>query len=63
MHRCHPNHLVYKLITSNDNDNESGFVISHSERDSQLKDSHEAAQKCHIFFWMELKIYTVLIMI
>ena len=35
---CHPNLLMYKLLTSIGDDYESGFVRNQGNRDSQLKD-------------------------
>ena len=34
---CHLNLLMYKLLTSTDDENESGFVRNQGNRDSQLK--------------------------
>ena len=34
---CHPNLLVYKLLTSTDDEYESGFVRNQGNRDVQLK--------------------------
>ena len=34
---CHPNLLMYKLLTSTDDGYESGFVRNQGNRDSQLK--------------------------
>ena len=41
---CHPNLLMYKLLTSTDDEYESGFVKNQGNRDSQLKGDHIAAQ-------------------
>ena len=40
---CHPNVLMYKLITSTDDEHESGFVRNQGHRDSQLKGDYIAA--------------------
>ena len=40
---CHPNLLMYKLLTSTVYEHESGFVRNQGNRDSQLKDDHIAA--------------------
>ena len=40
---CHPNLLMYKLLTSTDDEYESGFVRNQGNRDSQLKGDHIAA--------------------
>ena len=44
---CHPNLLMYKLLTSTDDEYESGFVKNQGNRDSQLKGDHIAAQRGH----------------
>ena len=41
---CHPDLLMYKLLTSTDDEYESGFVRNQGNRDSQLKGDHTAAQ-------------------
>ena len=41
---CHPNLLMYKLLTSIGDEDESGFVRNQGNRDSQLKSDHFAAQ-------------------
>ena len=46
---CHPNLLIYKLLTSTDDDNESGFVRNQGNRDSQLKGDHAAAERGHMY--------------
>ena len=40
---CHPNLLMYKLLTSTDDEYESSFVGNQGNRDSQLKGDHIAA--------------------
>ena len=40
---CHPDLLIYRLLTSTDDDNNSGFVRNQGNRDSQLKGDHVAA--------------------
>ena len=42
---CHPNLLMYKLLTSTVDEYESGFVRNQGNRDSQLKGDHIAAQR------------------
>ena len=42
---CHPNLLMYKLLTSTDDEYESGFVRNQCNRDSQLKGDHIAAHR------------------
>ena len=46
---CHPNLLMYKLLTSTDDEYESGFVRNQGNRDSQLKSDHIAAQRGHMY--------------
>ena len=41
---CHPNLLMYMLLTSTGDEYESGFVRNQGNRDSQLKSDHIAAQ-------------------
>ena len=41
---CHPNLLIYKLLTVFGDEYESGFVRNQGNRDSQLKGDHIAAQ-------------------
>ena len=38
--QCHPNLLMYKLLTSIGDEYESGFVRNPGKRDSQLKVHH-----------------------
>ena len=45
---CHPNLLMYKLLTSTVDEYESGFVRNQGNRDSQLKGDHIAAQRGHL---------------
>ena len=46
---CHPNLLMHKLLTSTDNEYESGFVRNQGYRDSQLKGDHIAAERGHMY--------------
>ena len=46
---CHPKLLMYKLLTSTDDEYESGFVRNPGNRDSQLKVDHAAAQIGHMY--------------
>ena len=39
---CHPNLLMYKLLTSTVDEYECGFVRNQGDRDGQLKDDHIA---------------------
>ena len=54
---CHPNLLMYKLLTSTDDEYESGFVKNQGNRDSQLKGDHIAAQRGHIYIYIYIYIY------
>ena len=51
---CHPNLLMYKLLTSNGDENESGFVRNHGNRDSLLKADHMAAQRGHMYMMIRM---------
>ena len=51
---CHPNLLMYKLLTSTDDEYESGFVRSQGNRDSQLKGDHIAAQRGHMYMMIKM---------
>ena len=48
---CHPNLLMYKLLTSTANENESGFVRN---RGSKLKGDHAAAQIGHMYMMVKM---------
>ena len=41
---CHPNLLMYKLLTSTDDEYESGVIRNINNRDSPLKNDHIAAE-------------------
>ena len=41
---CHPNLLMYKLLTSTDDEYESSFVRNQGKRDSQFNCDHIAAE-------------------
>ena len=51
---CHPNLLMYKLLTSTDDEYESGFVRNQGNRDSQLKGDHIAAKRGHMFMMIKM---------
>ena len=51
---CHPNLLMYKLLTSTDDEYESGFVKIQGEGDSQLKGDHIAAQRGHMYMMIKM---------
>ena len=45
---------MYKLLTSTDDEYESGFVRNQDNRDSQLKGDHIAAQRGHMYMMIEM---------
>ena len=51
---CHPNLLMYKLITSIDDEYESGFVGNQGNRDSQFKSDYIAAQRGHMYMMIKM---------
>ena len=51
---CHPNLLMYKLLTSTDDEYESGFNKNQGNRDSQLKGDHIAAQRGHMYMMIKM---------
>ena len=51
---CHPNLLMYKLLTSTDDEYESGFVKNQGNRDSQLKGDHIAAQRGQMYMMIKM---------
>ena len=51
---CHPNLLMYKLLTSTVDYNESGFVRNQGNRDSQLKGDHIAAERGHMYMMITM---------
>ena len=51
---CHPNLLMYKLLTSTDDEHESGFVRNQGNRDSQLKGDHIAAKRGHMYVMIKM---------
>ena len=51
---CHPNLLMYKLLTSTDDEYESGFVRNQGNRDSQLKGDHIAAQRALMYMMIKM---------
>ena len=46
--------LMYKLLTSTGDENESGFVGNQGNRDSQLKGDHIAAQRAHMYMMIKM---------
>ena len=51
---CHSNLLMYKLLTSTDDEYESGFVRNQGNRDSQLKGDHIAAERGHMYMMTKM---------
>ena len=51
---CHPNLLMYKLLTSTDDEYESGFVRNQGNRDSQLKDDHIVEERGHMYMMIKM---------
>ena len=51
---CHPNLLMYKLLTSIGDEYESGFVRNQGNRDSQLKGDHIAAKRDHMYMMIKM---------
>ena len=51
---CHPNLLMYMLLTSTDDQHESGFVRNQGNRDSQLKGDHAAAERGHMYMMAKM---------
>ena len=51
---CHPNLLMYKILTSTDDEYESGFVRNQGNRDSQLKGDHIAEERGHMYMMIKM---------
>ena len=51
---CQPNLLMYKLLTSTDDEYESGFVRNLDNRDSQIKGDHAAAERGHMYLMVKM---------
>ena len=51
---CHPNLLMYNLLTSTDDEYESGFVRNQGNRDSQLKGDYIAAERGHMYMMIKM---------
>ena len=52
---CHPNLLMYKLLTSTDDEYESGLVRNIDNRNSQLKGDHVAAERGHMYMMVKMR--------
>ena len=51
---CHPNLLRHKLLTSTDDEYESGFVRDQGNRDSQLEIDYIAAERGHMYMMIKI---------
>ena len=51
---CHPSLLIYKLLTSTNDEYESDFVRNQGNRDSQLKNDHIAAERGHMYMMINM---------
>ena len=51
---CHPNLLMYKLLTSTDDEYERDFVRKQGNRDSQLKSDQIAAERGHMYMMVKM---------
>ena len=51
---CHPNLLMYKLLTSIGDEYESGFVRNQGNGDSQLKGDHAAVERGHMYMMVKM---------
>ena len=49
-----PNLLMYKLLTSTDDEYESGFVRNQGNRDSQVRGDHAAAERGHMYMMVKM---------
>ena len=52
---CHRNLLMYKLLTSSDDENESGFVTNIDNTNSQLKGDHVATERSHMYIMVKMR--------
>ena len=51
---CQTNLLMYKLLTSTDDEYESDFVRNLGNRDSQIKGDHAAAERGHMYIMVKM---------
>ena len=51
---CHPNLLMYKLLSSTGDEYESGFVRNQGNRDIELKGEHAAAERGHMYMMVKM---------
>ena len=52
---CHPNLLMYKLLTSTDHEYESAFVRNIDNRNSQLKGDHFAGERGYMYMMVQMR--------
>ena len=51
---CHINLLMYKLLTSTDDEYKSGLVRNQGNRDNKLKGDHFAAKRGHMYMMIKV---------
>ena len=51
---CHPNLLLYNLLTSTVDEYESGIVGNQGNRDSQIRGDHFAAERGHMYMMIKM---------
>ena len=51
---CHPNLLMYKLLTCTVDEYESGYVRNQGNKDSQLKGDHIDAERGHMYMMFKM---------
>ena len=51
---CHPNLLMYMLLTSTDDEYKTSFVRNQGNRESQLKGDHAAAERGHMYMVVKM---------
>ena len=52
---CHPNLSIYELLTSTNDEYESGFVRNQGNRDCQIKGDHVDAERGHMFMMIKMR--------
>ena len=55
INHCHPNLWMYKLLTSTDDEYESGFVRFINNRNRQLKGDHVASERGHMYMMVKMR--------
>ena len=51
---CHPNLLMYKFLTSTDDEYESGFVRNQGNRDGHFRGDHIVAERGHMYMMVKM---------